>query len=67
MATRSVNSSRLFDYRVKQTIPYELDQLPPLPDVIEDDSDASWALWREATKGPGERESDTQPMDLTAE
>ena len=37
----------------------------PVPDVIEDDSDASWDLWREATQGHGGWDADTEPMGLS--
>ena len=36
--------------------------MPPLPDVVEKDSDSVWALWTEATKEPAEKYVDTQPV-----
>lgn len=66
MATRS---SRYFslDSQTKNEWPPDLNAMPPLPEVIEDDSEASWALWREATNAKDDWEADTQPMGLSAE
>lgn len=39
----------------------------PAPEVIDDDSEASWALWREATNAPCDWETDTIPMGMWPE
>ena len=52
MATRSARYLRFFDYQTKNEVPPDSDAMPPLPDVIDDDSEASWALWREAANAP---------------
>ena len=67
MATRMADSARLFDYRIKREATYDHGAPFPVPDVIDDDSDASWELWREATRGQGNWEESTVPMGLSAE
>ena len=66
MAIRSASSSGSFQYQVRRD-PYAHSGPVPLPEVINDDSEASWALWREATNTPSNWEADTVPMDLAAE
>jgi hypothetical protein len=38
----------------------------PLPEVVEDDSDAAWALWQATVRGQSSQEADTVLMDLPA-
>ena len=65
MANRSTNTSR------SQGGPDQPKPLPlwaepiPVPDVLEDDSEASWALWREANGERRDWDSDTEPMGLS--
>lgn len=36
----------------------------PVPDVLEDDTDASWELWQQASRDFDFDDRDTMPMDL---
>ncbi len=36
----------------------------PLPEVVEDDSDAAWALWQATVQGQTLHDADTVLMDL---
>ena len=67
MANSSAKHSGFPGYQGTRNAHYDLDAPPSLPEVIDDDSEASWALWREATSTSGDWESDTQPMGLDAE
>jgi hypothetical protein len=36
----------------------------PLPEVVEDDSDAAWALWQATVQGQSNQDADTVLMGL---
>ena len=67
MATRSAGHPRFFDFQTRLDATLDPYGMPPLPEVVEDDSDAAWALWRDAANATGGWESDTQPMGLLPE
>lgn len=45
-------------------VPHEVFGAPPLPEVVEDDSEAAWEMWLAAQRAAQTAEADTQPMDL---
>lgn len=44
--------------------PYLPPQDPPLPEVIEKNSDSVWAMWNEAIEDKAAKDSDTIPATL---
>ena len=67
MTTGLANVRRRLAANGMRDKPFELHASDPLPEVIDDGSEASWALWREATNAPSDWESDTVPMNLKPE
>ena len=72
MATRSINPSTSPGRGQQRAVPDPWSEPLPVPDVTEDNSDASWDLWREATQGGngaqggnGGWDADTEPMGLS--
>ena len=46
------------------TEPYAAPTDPPLPEVIEKDTDSVWAMWNEAVEDKPARDADTIPATL---
>lgn len=57
----AVQKDAVRDKRQANTWPDPL----PLPDVVEDDSDAAWALWQATVQGQSTQDADTVLMGLT--
>lgn len=67
MAARSARYLKFFEYQTRNETSHDVNGMPPLPEVIEDNSDAAWRLWRDATNASDGCEPDTQPMGLSPE
>ena len=49
---------------LSSTDPYAAPIDPPLPEVIEKDTDSVWAMWNEAVEDKPARDADTIPATL---
>ena len=49
---------------LSSTDPYAAPIDPPLPEVIEKDTDSVWAMWNEAVEDKPARDADTMPATL---
>lgn len=65
MATGHLNRSRKSAHRSIADKPYQPGDPIPCPDAIEDDSDAAWTMWVQATQHGGWDDAETQPMGLS--
>lgn len=64
MTTAPLYRNRKSAHRAIVEKPYQPGDPIPCPDAIEDDSDATWTMWEQASQVGSWEEAETRPMGL---